>query len=103
MLDRAELRNYLESEIQTAQAQTAAREMYVSNLLVKTGEQWRTWDAHWQGDVQLLEQCHRDLEVKKSEATGIVAVGEGKLDETEAALCDWLATAQHLAGTVPAR
>jgi hypothetical protein len=97
MSNRMELLEKVKSDLETVQTQAAGREADLSGALLKTNEHWKSWSQRWAAVVQLLEERGRALEARDSEATAVVALAESKLEETEAALREWLATAAHVA------
>jgi hypothetical protein len=93
MSTSVELLDRLETELLTAQDQAAGRETDLADLLVKTQAHWQSWAERWDALVRLLEERRAALEGKGDAALAIVNVAEAKLEETEVALREWLATA----------
>ena len=94
MSTSVELLDRLETELAIVQDDAAARAANLAELLIRTGAHWKAWSERWQAVLRMLAERGRELDSQANAANGIVTVAETKLQETEAALREWLATAQ---------
>jgi hypothetical protein len=83
----------LQAELGSTQSSLTERGARLAAALELTNTYWRDWSEKWSAILRMLEERGRALEAPVTTASEMVTLAEDQLDDTEAALREWLAAA----------